>query len=523
MADFRRPYNIMQDPYFQQGVSALSSMFAPPSPQALAAGMQVQATQAEQARAAEGLGSIERLYGPEVAAFARAGVANPAQQAGVAGMFRRLTADPSLPAAAFDPSVYILHGNYGNTAVGTEAAQAAAMARQQASDAAATARQQASDAATTARQRELERIRPLVLGTGETAFFPPDEAARRGVSPTLRGMFNLDPGQLAVLPDGTRVEGPAIPSTKDQTLAAILGRMSPEEQRAVAFGNTPIEAVITPEGPRNVSRPGAIGQAPYVKPGSEPTPQLAEYETPDGRTGTAVYDSVRGWIDTQTGEELPSGLKIFKRTVQGDVGAVGLTPAARSTAQRTRSEIVSTLGTAKRLRTLVDNAPGTGLFVGSIRGTLQDLFATGGEVAQLMRDIQAETQKDITEGRLKDDVVQFVRRQGFDPNIPARQALTILLATQYAKTLSPDRVSNELLGRIMSSLGEGGALANAQKTTASLDTIIRDLESRAALTTDFEKTGGKQTPVPAEKTPTAGQRQIVIQTPAGIVTIRRED
>lgn len=56
------------------------------------------------------------------------------------------------------------------------------------------------------------------------------------------------------------------PLTETELKAAVLGGMSPELQQAAAFGNTPVENVVTPEGPRIATRLDAIGQQPYEAP-----------------------------------------------------------------------------------------------------------------------------------------------------------------------------------------------------------------------------------------------------------------
>jgi len=61
------------------------------------------------------------------------------------------------------------------------------------------------------------------------------------------------------------VSGAPKPQTTDELKAAIIGRLDPNVQRAVAIGSTPVESVVTPEGPRIAYRSDAVGQAPYEK------------------------------------------------------------------------------------------------------------------------------------------------------------------------------------------------------------------------------------------------------------------
>lgn len=60
--------------------------------------------------------------------------------------------------------------------------------------------------------------------------------------------------------------GAAKPLSETELKAAVLQGMPKNLQEAAAFGSTPIEPVVTPEGPRNVTRPDALDQVPYDKP-----------------------------------------------------------------------------------------------------------------------------------------------------------------------------------------------------------------------------------------------------------------
>ncbi|MES0190166.1 hypothetical protein [Mesorhizobium sp. LSJC264A00] len=73
-------------------------------------------------------------------------------------------------------------------------------------------------------------------------------------------------GQFGVTHDLPAAQGREKPLTETEFNAHTLAGMSPEMQQAAAFGSTPIEPVVTPDGPRNVTRPNALGQDPYDKP-----------------------------------------------------------------------------------------------------------------------------------------------------------------------------------------------------------------------------------------------------------------
>lgn len=87
------------------------------------------------------------------------------------------------------------------------------------------------------------------------------------------------PAQLADifgLPEiGERVGAPK-PLSETEHNASVLAGMPLEQQRAVAFGSTPIEQIVMGDGPINVTRPEAIGQRPAAGPDETAATQRIE-------------------------------------------------------------------------------------------------------------------------------------------------------------------------------------------------------------------------------------------------------
>ncbi len=86
----------------------------------------------------------------------------------------------------------------------------------------------------------------------------------------------LNPGQVAPavsedfmklldMPAIAERVGPAKPQTEDELKAAIFANLPPDQKKAIVFGNTPVENVATPDGPRIATRLDAIGQQPAPK------------------------------------------------------------------------------------------------------------------------------------------------------------------------------------------------------------------------------------------------------------------
>lgn len=117
--------------------------------------------------------------------------------------------------------------------------------------------------------------------------------------PQQRGVISAQPGERNVLPDGEVIEGNPKPLTESEMIAKIVQeKMSPEEQRAKAFGTTPIEVVPGPNGPVPKTRPQVLegGVAPVPKtpgtvvnvgpngePYGNPPANMAWKRTPDGK------------------------------------------------------------------------------------------------------------------------------------------------------------------------------------------------------------------------------------------------
>lgn len=128
-------------------------------------------------------------------------------------------------------------------------------ATSRANNAADNARAVQTNAADNARALEVGQIGGLVdlfkpVGEGEVRpAIPQDVAGRFGVTREL-------PAE----------QGREKPITDEQLKAAILGKMPQAMQEAAAFGNTPVESVVTPNGPRIATRLDAIGREPYQAP-----------------------------------------------------------------------------------------------------------------------------------------------------------------------------------------------------------------------------------------------------------------
>ncbi|BAU89655.1 hypothetical protein MPPM_1050 [Methylorubrum populi] len=207
----------------REGFSSLASAFAPPTAQEMLAGAKIRETNQKVSQLAD-------LY--SIAGGSDVDQARLDRLAGIAG--------------AYSP-------NQSLTAVGMNNATSE---RTNAADNARALRQ-------TRMQQDGELARAMLapLSTGQTRLVPGNIASAFGVPQTQVGVISLNQGDRAVLPDGRTLDGAAKPLTDDQLRAQILGGLPAGEQRAWGLGNTPVETVQSPGGPRIVFRSDSVGQA----------------------------------------------------------------------------------------------------------------------------------------------------------------------------------------------------------------------------------------------------------------------
>ena len=281
------------------------------------------------------------------------------------------------------------------------------------------------------------------------------------------------------MPGIDQVTGAPKPLSETEVKGTLIQGLPQELQDAIAFGNTPVENVVTPGGPRISTRMDAVGQEPVINKGAEASAKLVNYQTPDGRTGSGLFDPASGTlVDASSRQPLPEGTRTYTGQLSGgsDETGFGLTNATQSRVQQQLLSTDQTLDTAKTLRDLVSSSPSSQGLVGSLRGTAQDIIQTGGDLGQFFGGAIEEANQAVRNGMLEAGVAA----QNFDPNIPAIQMMTNLLAWQYAKSLSGDRVSNEQLAQARAAIGGEGIFANRANTLTRLDQLIQSMERQRA-------------------------------------------
>jgi hypothetical protein len=301
------------------------------------------------------------------------------------------------------------------------------------------------------------RLRGNVLGlagdpSGSQAIDADMLAAITGVS----GLPSL-PGAQPVAPTDAQVLG--------QNRQSMLDEI-PGLREALAADGIDASNVVTPNGPRMMPTGQAAlqGQEPFVNRGAEAAQKIVTYRTPDGRTGTALFDPTTGsLVDQATGAALPEGV------VTGNISdtAEGLTGAQNSRFQAQGSAIAGALDTIGQLKTIIQSAPASQGLVGSLRGTAQNVIQTGGELGRFFGGTVAEVADAVNQQALDAGLASEM----FDTNIPAVDMLTNVLAWQYAKSFAGDRVSNEQLRVARDAIGGAGLFNNQANSLARLNQL----------------------------------------------------
>lgn len=282
---------------------------------------------------------------------------------------------------------------------------------------------------------------------------------------------------------------PALPAAqgnvKPRTQAEVLGG---ETQRLIesglindqmltstVMGDVPVENIVGPDGnPIIEYRDQAVGQQPYFNQGAEAKPSNGVARLRDGSLVPATQGTDGVWRHSQTGEPLPSDIQIFDvPQAQGTAEEVGLSTSTNSSIEKQLIDIAVAKDTAISLRDLIAESPASQGMVGWLRGTAQNVIQTGGELGSFFGGGVADVARDIENGLADAELAGL-----FDPNIPAIEFLANLLAFQYAKTTTGERLSNEMVRATRKALGLDSLSSNQANSLARLNQAIEQIEAQ---------------------------------------------
>lgn len=282
---------------------------------------------------------------------------------------------------------------------------------------------------------------------------------------------------------------------------------------SILGADTPVKTV-SPDGTPIYSTPGAAartGAPAYVDAGSAPKPENGMAQLADGTQVPAIQDVVTGrWKHAQTGAELPSDIRVFKTPAPvGTSEQVGVGKPVANNIDRQLIDLAVAKDTAIKTRDMIATAPASQGMVGWLRGKTQDVVQMGGEVGAYFGGQIKEVTDAIATGAADASLAG-----AFDPNIPAIEMMANLLAFQYAKTTTGERLSNEMLRAAKAALGLEGLTANQASSMARIETAIKQMESQEAILRNIRTNGvgaGQTTTPAAPPAPMGGGSGTVMQ------------
>lgn len=282
------------------------------------------------------------------------------------------------------------------------------------------------------------------------------------------------PSDLAALVFGPDV-GPIAPTagapkplSETEVKGSVLQGMTPEEQRTITFGNTPVENVVTPEGPRIATRLDSVGQEPFVQDRSPGTVRM--YRTRDNQIGRTVD----GMTDMVTKMPIPADAVVG--TISDDSGSFG-----NSELSKAREEV---LGRRAGIQAMTEhvmtldeqlanaNADQTVGIVGSAARVFNDLATQAGAV---LRAAGVEAPEGL---RNVQNYQETFRSLGVQ-NAQLQSGL-LDLAYATAQSREPGRLTENDINRALQTIG-----ANLQDPLA-MRQVLRSAVQRA--TTDYRAT-----------------------------------
>lgn len=327
------------------------------------------------------------------------------------------------------------------------------------------------------------------------------DALRPAVPADVAGMFGL-PALPEVQGNRSPLSETQFDAQQKQRLLAA-GDLTDEDLVAAINGSIPVTNVVGPAGQPMITRvPDAVGKEAFVNKGAEAKPENMVAVMPDGKTQVpAIQGPDGGWYNAQSKERLPNDIRIFKvPQAQGTASDVGLSKPTDTYIEKQLLDIGTAKETAVTLRDMIAKSPASQGIVGWLRGTAQNLIQTGGELGSYFGGDVAKINNDIAAG-LEDAGL----KESFDTNIPAIEMLANLLAFQYAKTTTGERLSNEMLRASRAALGLDGLDANQANSLARLNQAIQQIEAQEnqLKRVQQEGIGAASMPAGAQPTPTA--------------------
>lgn len=341
-----------------------------------------------------------------------------------------------------------------------------------------------------------------------TRFVPPDIAEMYKVPQQQTGIVAAQPGEKNFVPGptgapgaGPVLEGNPKPKTEAEVKGGIIAGLSPEEQRAVGFGSTPLET--SKDTGKPISRPDALATGTAVVDRTHAA-QVFNYRTGDGKIGTARLDpATNAPVDSVTDQPLPQGSILQAPSGVQNQNGLGPTTANTTAANQKSAQLDVMDQTLNAYEHLVRNNPGVVGIPGAVRGAAQNAVSVVDEFAGSFGNIDPNVK--VTADQVK--AIAGHITQGRDPAIQQARVLEADLAYKLAQAQNPTgEVSRQAFERALDVVA-GGTLRNNQTAIESIG-ALRDMVKR-------ERSGVASLRAPGGAAPGAAPQQGVAPAPAG--------
>ena len=271
---------------------------------------------------------------------------------------------------------------------------------------------------------------------------------------------------------GAALGAPAPPLSETEMIAKIMAEQSPEDQRAMV-GVDLAQTVDPVSGlPVNTSTLDAIGQQPFVNPGSQAAPDAITFDRNGVRMGGFIKNGQ--FVDAVgtplTPEEAGTAAKVGSPV--GTNAELGITGSNKTKGNEIVAEASYGKERAAKFLALIENNAGVLGIPGTIRGFAQDLVAGANEFGEVYGGIGSFDE-------LQSMAANVAQSNGYTPEIAQAFNYALEMAYLAANMQDPDgEVGIRELAMNMDQYD--GGIAGNEKVKANLAVLMGQLEDRIA-------------------------------------------
>ncbi len=320
---------------------------------------------------------------------------------------------------------------------------------------------------------------PVTAAENSTVYVPGATADAAGLPRVLSGQTSASQGETIFRPDGSVLKGEDKPLSESEWQAIQSERLRGSGQLTdemmvdrIMGERAPVEAVGADGKPVYISPGAAVreGAEPFVSKGSEAKP--VNYQSPDGKRGTATTDGGGQLVDTQTRLPIAAGSVTFGTQIQGSEADTGMSTKTNLTAATSleASLDAAEFRTNQMLDTLRKN-PNVAGIPGKVKGFAQSIVSSAHQVANAYAEQAPEAIASLEE--LKSEIESVMRQGQYDPAVVSVASGIYDLAYARAQMSNPTgEVSRQAFDRALESFGT--SFLSSQEDLATALQVFKD-------------------------------------------------